>query len=121
MSFDARMIDSFGSQAMTEANIFHIDVEEHPEDELVWGTIFHSKDPLDLGWLDVVLVVNFKLLQPPEEIFNSALKLVFWDHWDDDIIIGVQFQYVFEEYSEKIRSYIPVFLLHVGRPIAVLL
>lgn len=76
MPHDARLFDSFGCQAMTKADIFHVVVQENSEDELEGLTIFQTQNAFDFSWLDVIFEIYFELLKPPQEIFNSALEFI---------------------------------------------
>jgi hypothetical protein len=76
VSQDAGSFDSFGCQAMTKPYIFHVVVQDNPEDELKLRAILEPKDTLDFSWLDIVFIIDFEHLKPPQEVFNSALELI---------------------------------------------
>ena len=87
---------------MSKSNFFHIVLEQNDEDLLEILAIFCTHNLLNLGGFDIVLIVDLELLKPGQEILNFVFDLKFPHDFFNDLVIGIDFQYVLEKDSQQV-------------------
>ena len=87
---------------MSKSNFIHIVLEQNDEDLLEISAVFCTHNLLNLGRLDIVLKVNLKLLKPGQEILYFMFDLELPHDSFNDLIIGIDFQYVLEKDPEQV-------------------